>query len=52
MREIQDIFNIEIVDIKNLDGDINYSNIKYALKDNEGKKYILKIFADNFHLRE
>ena len=50
MTEIQDIFNIQIVDIKSLDGDINYSNIKYALKDNKGKKYILKIYPDKHEL--
>ena len=36
MTEILSLFNLQIVDIKNLDGDINYSNIKYALKDSEG----------------
>ncbi len=50
MTDILSIFNIQIVDVKNLDGDINYSNIKYALKDNEGKRYILKIFPDKNEL--
>jgi len=45
MTEISRIFNIQVTDIKSLDGDINYSNIKYAITDNEGKKYILKIFT-------
>jgi len=50
MTEISRIFNIQVTDIKSLDGDINYSNIKYAITDNEGKKYILKIYPDKNEL--
>jgi ethanolamine-phosphate phospho-lyase len=46
MTEIKEVFDIEITEIKNLDGDINYSNIKYALKDALGNSFILKIFPD------
>ncbi len=46
MRELKEVFDKNIAEIKNLDGDINYSNIKYALTDDVGKKYILKIFPD------
>jgi hypothetical protein len=50
ITELKDIFNISVAEIKNLDGDVNYSNIKYALQDEHGKKYILKIFPDKNEL--
>ena len=39
MNELFEHFNIIVKDISNLDGDINYTNIKYALKANDDKKY-------------
>ena len=50
MNELFEHFNIKVEDIRNLDGDINYSNIKYALKTDNDKKYILKIYPDNEEL--
>lgn len=32
--------------VRELDGDINYSNQKYLLEDEKGNKYILKIYSD------
>jgi ethanolamine-phosphate phospho-lyase len=49
VKEIESIFGIKINDFKSLDGDINYSNIKYALHTPD-KKYILKIFPDKDEL--
>jgi ethanolamine-phosphate phospho-lyase len=50
ITSVETTFNITVTAIKNLDGDINYSNIKYALQDAAGKKYILKIFPDSDEL--
>jgi ethanolamine-phosphate phospho-lyase len=50
MTILKDLFNITVTDSKNLDGDINYSNIKYALKSADNKKYVLKIFPDQEEL--
>jgi ethanolamine-phosphate phospho-lyase len=50
MTELKKIFNISVSTIKNLDGDVNYSNIKYALEATNGTKYILKIFPDKDEL--
>lgn len=36
--------------IKELDGDINYSNKKYLVEDDSGNKYILKIYPDSEEL--
>jgi ethanolamine-phosphate phospho-lyase len=46
MKPIESIFGITIYEIKSLDGDINYSNKKYRITDNSGRKYVLKIFPD------
>jgi len=46
MKQIESNFRITVVEIKSLDGDINYSNKKFRLTDNEGTKYVLKIFPD------
>lgn len=47
---IDEIFDIKVKDIKKLDGDINYSNLKYALKDHNGKRFVLKIYPDHDEL--
>jgi 4-aminobutyrate aminotransferase-like enzyme/aminoglycoside phosphotransferase (APT) family kinase protein len=36
--------------IKELDGDINYSNRKYLIENDSGNKYILKIYTDREEL--
>ena len=46
MRELKEVFDLNISEIKNLDGDINYSDIKYLLTDDAGNKYVLKIFPN------
>jgi len=50
MKEVFEHFNIRVKNIRSLDGDINYSNIKYALKADDDKEYILKIYPDNEEL--
>jgi ethanolamine-phosphate phospho-lyase len=50
MKEIESLFKIKITDFRPLDGDVNYSNIKYALHAADHKKYILKIFPDKDEL--
>lgn len=51
MNELKEIFKLNITNFNSLDGDVNYSNIKYCLQDNNGKQYILKIFPDKDELR-
>lgn len=46
MHELKEIFNLNVSEITTLDGDINYSNIKYLLTDDVGNKYVLKIFPN------
>jgi ethanolamine-phosphate phospho-lyase len=50
VTELQKIFNISATNIKSLDGDINYSNLKYSVEATDGTKYILKIFPDKDEL--
>lgn len=38
------------VSVKELHGDINYSNLKYLIEDSAGNKFILKIYSDQEEL--
>jgi hypothetical protein len=46
MNTLKSEFGIDIKKATSLDGDINYTNKKFKLKDHSGTKYILKIFPD------
>jgi 4-aminobutyrate aminotransferase-like enzyme/Ser/Thr protein kinase RdoA (MazF antagonist) len=46
MKQLEAVFGIKVVEAKNLDGDINYTNKKFKITDSNGIPYILKIFPD------
>lgn len=46
MKQLKSVFGIDVKEATSLDGDINYSNKKFTLKDYNGIKYILKIFPN------
>jgi ethanolamine-phosphate phospho-lyase len=43
-------YGITAVNIKEPDGDVNYTNLKYHVKDVSGDNYILKIYTDSQEL--
>ncbi|MCH7535504.1 MAG: aminotransferase class III-fold pyridoxal phosphate-dependent enzyme [Bacteroidetes bacterium] len=47
---VKDVFDINISNIKVIDGDVNYSSLKYSLKDESGNRYVLKIYPDEDEL--
>jgi len=46
VERIENIFKIKISKVKELDGDVNYSNEKYVIETIKGKKHIVKIFPE------
>ena len=46
IKQIEPIFGIKIAKTEMLFGDVNYNNQKFKITDDQGKKYVLKIFPD------
>jgi len=45
-ERLKELFNIEVSEAKEHQGDVDYSNLIYELTGTGGRKYILKIFDD------